>query len=128
MSSPRHKRPRGFADKKSGYSAPRRGALAKKRPERLLQVPPMTLLDGTVRFVLKVGAKGRVLLPADLRSELGLGEGDTILGWLKDGELRLESQARTLQRIQEEGRRRRGDRSVVDEFIAERRAAAARGE
>jgi AbrB family looped-hinge helix DNA binding protein len=88
----------------------------------------MTLPDGTTRFFLKLGPKGRVLLPAELRTGLGIREGELIVGMLKNGELRLESHARALKQIQEEGRRLRGNRSVVDELIAERRAAAARGE
>ena len=54
-------------------------------------VHPMALPDGTVRYVLKLGPKGRVLLPASVRAAMGLAEGDIILGWLKDGKLTLES-------------------------------------
>jgi S1-C subfamily serine protease len=39
---------------------------------------PETLPDGTVRYVLVLGPKGRVLLPADLRKGLGLQQGDVI--------------------------------------------------
>jgi AbrB family looped-hinge helix DNA binding protein len=127
---PTKKLPRrqGFAEKKSRYSGPRVGELKTGRHRQRPLPEPALLPDGTVRFVLRLGPKGRVLLPAELRTSLGIQEGDVLLGWLKDGELRLESQARALRKIQEEGRRLRGDRSVVDELIAERRAAAARGE
>src|SRR2546427_3258914 len=111
-----------FAESKTRYAAPRvrrtwRERIA--RGERPLP-DPLTLPDGTVRYFLKLGPKGRVLFPADLRTGLGVKEGDVLVGMLKDGELRLESQARALDRIQQEGRRLRGNRSVVDELIAER--------
>ena len=88
----------------------------------------MTLPDGTVRYLLRLGPKGRVLLPADIRKALGLAEGDLILAWLKDGNLRLESQRRAIEQIQKDLHQRIGDKSLVDELIAERRAAAARGQ
>lgn len=121
---PKRKRLAGLSDNKTRYRAARTAA-----PARLPELPPPEVLpNGTVRFVLKLGAKGRVVLPLDMRAAMGLEEGAVILAWLKDGKVNLESQQRALKRIQEENRRLAGGRSVVDEFIAERRAAAARGD
>lgn len=108
---------KGFAEQGIGY---------RTVPRPLAE--PMALPDGTVRYVLKLGPKGRVLLPASVRAAMGLVEGDTVLGWLKDGKLTLQSQRAALKTIQDQNRRRAGGRSVVDELLAERRAAAARGE
>ncbi|MCX7314933.1 MAG: hypothetical protein NTV56_25335 [Alphaproteobacteria bacterium] len=107
---------KGFAEEVARYdaSAPR-------------SAEPMTLPDGSVRHVLKLGAKGRVLLPSSVRAAMGLGDSETILGWLKDGKLTLEGQRGALKKIQQKNKRLSGGRSVVDELIAERRAAAARG-
>ncbi len=115
-----------MARRKSSKRFAERGTSYRAAPPP--SVDPMALPDGTVRYVLKLGPKGRVLLPVSVRAAMGLAEGDIILGWLKDGKLTLESQAAALKNIQEQNRRRAGGRSVVDELIAERRAAAARGE
>ena len=64
--------------------------------------PPETLPDGTVRYFLVLGPKGRVLLPADLRQAMGLQEGDVITAWLKDGEVRMHSHLHGLRKIQVE--------------------------
>jgi AbrB family looped-hinge helix DNA binding protein len=87
---------------------------------------PETLPDGTTRYFLVVGPKGRVLLPADMRDAMGLKEGDVITAWLKDGELRLHSHLHGLRKIQAEAASiARGSGYVSDELIAERRAEAA---
>lgn len=112
----------GFSERKTSYRAPRREAA------RLGVAAPVTLPDGTVRFVLKLGAKGRVVLPSEMRSAMGLQEGAIVLAWFKDGKVTLESQRAALKKIQDDNRLRAGGRSMVDELIAERRAAAARGE
>jgi bifunctional DNA-binding transcriptional regulator/antitoxin component of YhaV-PrlF toxin-antitoxin module len=109
----RRKPPKGLAEEGAAY-----------RPDP----SPMALPDGTVRHVLRLGPKGRVLLPVGVRAAMGLQEGDTILGWLRDGKITLESQRMALKKIQERNRKLARGRSVVDELIAERRAAAARGE
>ena len=122
------KPPLGFSEDKARYgkrrlaSAPRGGSALRALPS------PEVLPNGTVRYFLKLAPKGRVLLPAKMRAALGLEVGDRIVAWLKDGEVRLESQRCALEKIQKDGRRLAGGRSVVDELIAERRAAAARGE
>jgi AbrB family looped-hinge helix DNA binding protein len=90
---------------------------------------PETLPDGTIRYVLKVGAKGRVLLPAEMRAALGLAEGDVIIAWLKDGELRVHSHLHGLHKIQDTARAlASGSTYASEELIAERRAEVAKEE
>jgi hypothetical protein len=61
------KKPTGFSDRKARYrhqtSGPgRRAVLPPPEPE--------ALPDGTVRYFLKLGPKGRVLFPADMRAAM----------------------------------------------------------
>src|SRR5450759_5592938 len=102
MAMARKSSPKGFAEPKTSYGAPRSGG---KAAEKIAQgkrklPPPEKLPDGTVRYFLVLGPKGRVLLPADLRAAVGLEEGDVITGWLKDGELRMHSHLHGLRKIQ----------------------------
>ena len=121
--------PKGFAEPKTRYGMPRAGgrwadeiAQGKRKPP-----PPETLPDGTVRYFLVLGPKGRVLLPADLRQAMGLQEGDVITAWLKDGEVRMHSHLHGLRKIQVEASlMAKGTVYASDELIAERRAEAAK--
>lgn len=65
-------------------------------------------------------------MPAGFRKSLGIGTGEELLMSLDDGFVRLQTIDAALERVRVIARRRRrGDASVVDEFIAERRAEAA---
>jgi AbrB family looped-hinge helix DNA binding protein len=78
-----------------------------------------------VRVEVKDG--GRLLLPAELRSALGIREGDKLMAEVADGELRLLPQATAIKRAQEYVQRLvPADVSLVDELITERRAEARR--
>jgi AbrB family looped-hinge helix DNA binding protein len=70
-----------------------------------------------------VGHGGRVLIPADVRTELGVKEGDVLVASMVDGELRLMSMATAVKRAQAMIRAfiPEGGPSMVDELIAERR-------
>ena len=73
----------------------------------------------------KIISGGRVQLPADVRRELSLGEGDTVLIEVIDGEVRLRPMKESIRRMQERMRPYIIEgRSIVDELIAERRAEA----
>lgn len=122
---------RGFSEQKTPYAAPRStGEWADDRDVaqgRRKLPPPETLPDGTLRYFLVLGPKGRVLFPADLRAALGLAEGDVITAWLKDGEVRMHSHLRGLRKIQvEASSMAKGTVYASDELIAERRAEAAK--
>lgn len=79
-------------------------------------------------FPMKMSDGGRVVIPAEIRKSLGIKEGDTVLWDYSDGEARLttrrEQLRRTVALIQHYCPNPEGT-SVVDEFIAERRAEAA---
>jgi bifunctional DNA-binding transcriptional regulator/antitoxin component of YhaV-PrlF toxin-antitoxin module len=115
-----------FAERKARYRAGRsRGA--DEIPPRLRLPDPQRLPDGTVRYALSLGPKGRVLFPVDLREALGLREGDVITAWLRDGELRLHSHRHGLRKIQEQARSTPSATTTPSqELMAERRAESAK--
>lgn len=78
------------------------------------------------RRLLKIGAEGRVLIPADWREAMQLKESDTLVGHLQDGELRLHGSAVGLRRARAILRKyvREGE-SLVDDLIEERRREVA---
>ena len=73
----------------------------------------------------KVTEGGRVVIPADLRRQLGLQTGDEVVLDVTDGELRIRSLPQAIERAQSLVRRYVGeDTSLADELIGERREAA----
>lgn len=78
----------------------------------------------------KLVSGGRLQVPADIRRALGLKDGDTVTMEVVDGELRIRSFRETLARVQARFREHLPPGvtpgSIVDEFIAERRAEAER--
>ena len=121
------KSPKGFADDRTGHRAGARPA----SPDPDLQnlPPPEVLPDGTVRYFLKLGAKGRLLLPAEMRAALDLQEGELVTAWLKGGEVRLHSHLHGLRKIRDGARAlARSTGYASDELIAERRAEALKEE
>jgi bifunctional DNA-binding transcriptional regulator/antitoxin component of YhaV-PrlF toxin-antitoxin module len=129
MAMARKSSPTGFAEPKTRYGVPRAGGVDADevaQGKRKLP-PPETLPDGTVRYFLVAGPKGRVLLPADMRAALGLAEGDVITAWLKDGVVRMHSHRHGLRKIQVEASSMAAASVYAsDELIAERRAEAAK--
>jgi antitoxin PrlF len=76
---------------------------------------------------LRVGAQGRVVLPADLRAALGFVEGSTLVAYIEgEGRLVIESPAAIQRALLREWSEVAGQPSLVDDLRAERRAAAAR--
>lgn len=72
-----------------------------------------------------VGAQGRIVLPAAVRARLGLTSGAR-LGVRVDGTtLVLQRPEDAVAELRSLGRRVASGRSLVDELLAERRAAAA---
>lgn len=74
---------------------------------------------------LRIGAQGRVVLPSGMRHALGLKQGDELAATTDGQRIVLEPRGELLRRMQEELKTARGDRSLVDELIAERRREAA---
>jgi AbrB family looped-hinge helix DNA binding protein len=76
---------------------------------------------------LRIGAQGRVVLPAGLRAALGLAEGSTVVAHVEgEGRLVIESPEAIRRALLAEWSGVAGAASLVDELRAERRAAAAR--
>ncbi len=74
-----------------------------------------------------LGPKGRVVIPAEVRRELELAEGDDLLVRVEDRRILLERRADAVARLR--GRYAHlqpAERSLVDELIAERREEAQR--
>ncbi|MCB0864002.1 MAG: AbrB/MazE/SpoVT family DNA-binding domain-containing protein [Solirubrobacterales bacterium] len=71
---------------------------------------------------IRVGKQGRIVLPAGIRRQLGIREGDR-LGVIVDarGRVVMESPEAALNEVRQKLRRARGDRSLVDEYLAEKR-------
>jgi bifunctional DNA-binding transcriptional regulator/antitoxin component of YhaV-PrlF toxin-antitoxin module len=76
---------------------------------------------------IRVGAQGRVVLPADLRAAAGFVEGSTLVAYIEgEGRLVIESPEAIRRALLEEWSGAADGASLVDELRAERRAAAAR--
>lgn len=70
---------------------------------------------------------GRLQIPADVRCELGLADGDQVVMQVVDGELHVRPRRDILKRIQRMLRPYAPETgSVADEMIADRHAEAAR--
>jgi AbrB family looped-hinge helix DNA binding protein len=79
----------------------------------------------TLRAAMRLGAGGRLVIPARLRKALGLRPGSELLLAASDGELRVWSREQALRRAQEHVRRLvPPEVSLVDELIAGRRREA----
>lgn len=76
-----------------------------------------------------MGPDGQLVIPEEIRQELGLNEGELVTMQIVDGELRIISAHEGIRRAQEIARKYIiPGQSIVDELIAERRAEAAREE
>jgi AbrB family looped-hinge helix DNA binding protein len=75
----------------------------------------------------RVDSAGRIVLPAQVRKELGLQPGSEVIVRFEDGELHITTRKAELRKVQEMVRKYipKGV-SLVDELIAERRAEAKR--
>ena len=64
-----------------------------------------------------------MLIPAEMREAMGLGQDGAVTARVEGGELRLLSRAVAIRQVQARLRQgRRSGESVVDRFLAERRA------
>lgn len=103
-------------EKPAGFAEQPQAAYDTELRELLLREPPHY-------EKLRLGDGGRVVIPAAMREEMGVKPGDTLIADVKDGELRLISRRMALRQAQAKlsGYRKPGE-SVVEEFLAERRA------
>ena len=77
---------------------------------------------------VKIGRQGRIVIPAEIREELGLQEGERLNARVEDDRLVLESRLAALERLRRRFREGTRGRDPVAELIAERRAEARREE
>ena len=83
----------------------------------------MMLVDVVVRIV----EGGKLVIPAVMRRELGIGAGDTVMVDIDNGELRVRSISKALERARAILRRHIPQGSnLADELIMDRRAEAER--
>ena len=76
--------------------------------------------------VVNVGPQGRIVIPARIRRELGLGEGTALALRTEGGRLILEPRGEVLRRMRERYSRIAGKERLADELIRDRRAEARR--
>jgi len=78
-----------------------------------------------LRTRTRMSEKGRLVIPAAMRKELGMAEGEMLILRVVDGELRIATRRELLRRAQESVRRYvPAGVSLADELSAERREAA----
>ncbi len=75
---------------------------------------------------VRIGRQGRVVIPAAVRRDLALKAGDELVARVDGSRLILQRREDLLRELQDELRAVRGERSLVDELIAERHADARR--
>jgi AbrB family looped-hinge helix DNA binding protein len=79
-----------------------------------------------VAFRTRVNEQGRLVIPSELRAAAGIKPGSEVVLEACDGEVRIRNVDAAVTRVQEKYRRLARGRKIVDEFLAERRAEAAR--
>ena len=75
-------------------------------------------------YTMRVGEKGRTVLPAELRGAAHIREGDTLVARLEDGRVVIETRDSVRARIRAAAQAARADGQVVDRFLADRRDEA----
>lgn len=93
-----------------------------------VSLPPRCIDDNHDTMSIQRGkiiSGGRIQLPADVRRQLSLADGDTVLIEVVDGEVRLCPMKESIRRMQVRMRPYIIEgQSIVDELIADRRAEA----
>ena len=90
---------------------------------------PTTEAKTPLKARARVGAGGRIVIPAEIRRALGMEEGEPVVMRVEDGELRIWTIDEGIRRVQERVKPYIiPGRSMVDELIAERRTEVAREE
>lgn len=74
---------------------------------------------------MKLNENGRVVIPSEMRSALGIEPGDELVMRIEDDELRITTLKRRIERAQNQVAKLKSRRGpLVDELIAMRREAA----
>lgn len=83
---------------------------------------------GNLVMKTKVGEGGRIVIPAKIREALDIKVGENVTLEVEDNELRLRTSREALRRLQKLVREHVSpDRSIVDEFLKERREESIKG-
>lgn len=77
---------------------------------------------------VKVGPQGRVVIPARMREELGIGAGEVLVARIEEGRVVLEKRQNVLRRVRRRFAAVPAEASLVDELISARREEALREE
>ncbi|WP_029117848.1 AbrB/MazE/SpoVT family DNA-binding domain-containing protein [Mycobacterium sp. URHB0044] len=77
-------------------------------------------MDATITL----GRQGRLVIPAEIRAQLGLSPGDRVHLYLDGQRLVMERPQDAVSELRRLGAGVSKNRSLVDELLAERRAAA----
>lgn len=75
-----------------------------------------------------VGPQGRLVIPSEIRREMGISPGDVLLALVDDQRLVLEKREAVLKRLLQRFERIPAEVSLADELIAERRSESRREE
>lgn len=75
-----------------------------------------------------VGPQGRLVIPSDIRREMGIGPGDVLLAIVEGERLVFEKREAVLKRLLQRFERVPAEVSLADELIAERRSEGRREE
>lgn len=75
---------------------------------------------------ITIGPQGRMVIPSEIRRELGLSPGDTLLAVVEDQRLVLEKREAVLHRLRQRFAVVPAEVSLSEELIAERRAESRR--
>ena len=90
---------------------------------RHLEYDPVDTFADVGAQPLKIAPDGRVVIPSQMRTAMELGEDGHVTARVVNGELRLVSRSTAIKRLRKETQaRNRSGESVVEEFLAERRA------
>lgn len=80
-----------------------------------------------IEATARINENGRIVIPAEIRQQMGLSPGETLHLKLEGDTLKIESHRARIRRVQESLRRLiPPDRVLSDELIAERREEARR--
>ena len=100
------------------------------QPQPVLKPDNVSVMraDGeSLSATVRLGPGGRVVIPADMREAMGMKQGDALLVTLNNSELRLVTLAERVRELQDiTNKYHPKGASLVDEFIAERRAEQAK--
>jgi len=73
-----------------------------------------------------VGPQGRLVIPAEIRRELGFSPGDVLIAIVENGRLVLQKREAVLQRLRQRFAHIPTGVSLADELISERRTESRR--